>query len=69
MPKTETPSPFAQAVTVWMQAREGCEHYHGFKEDHDSVQCSHPAQRDPSAWCSITSCPCLREQGEQHGVA
>lgn len=69
MPKTQTALPtFASAVVAWMSARETCEHYHGFKEDDDSVQCSHPDQRDPGAWCSVTRCPRLREAGEQHGV-
>lgn len=65
---TDRPT-FSLAVTIWMQARENCEHYHGFKENDESVQCSHADQRDPGAWCSVTACPRMREAGMQHGVA
>lgn len=60
---------FARAVVLWMDARERCKHYHGIKDNDESVQCSHPDQRDPSDWCSITRCPRLREEGDRHGVA
>lgn len=63
--KAEAPS-FKQAVVIWMEARERCEHYHGFKDDHDSIQCSHPDSRDD--WCRLPVCPELRKEADHHGV-
>ena len=63
-----TTNPFEAAVVAWINAREWCEHYHGIKDNDESIQCSHPDQRSAGDWCRITTCPLLRKEADQHGV-
>lgn len=62
----KAPNGFQQSVVIWMEARERCEHYHGFKETDESIQCSHPHAR--TDWCGFSACPMLKTEADHHGV-
>lgn len=59
----------AEQPIVWLDFRERCQHYKGFKEDDDEDQCTHPEMRScGSTWCEQRECPRADADGvDSHG--
>lgn len=61
---------FTPVVRLWMEHRDSCDHYHGFKEG-DEDQCTHRDNTTAAGvgtWCSFAGCPLLRQAADEEGV-
>ena len=61
--------PAEKVVEAFDEMRERCGDYHGIKEDHDSLQCTHKDADDRNGnWCAMDTCPLLREKAREYNL-
>lgn len=67
-PNPHRDHPAQHVVTAFHRMREGCEHYHGIKDETDDSQCTHGENDHVGSWCAMDCCPLLRERARYESV-
>lgn len=65
---TDKDTPAASVVSAFISMRERCQHYKGFKDTHDDLQCGHPDHSEGGEWCCLSQCPRIEKAADDMGV-